>query len=72
VDDYYWKKNAAELLEFIGGDESYQMRVLTCTLLSIRATLRGSRFEAIGDRELRTTIGIAIMTIRGGRCLVKS
>jgi hypothetical protein len=71
VDDH-WKKNAAELLELIGGDESYQMRVLSCTLPSVRATLKGTRLEAIGDRELTTTIAIAITAIRGGKCGVKS
>lgn len=46
--DDQWKKDAEELLKVIGGDESYQMRVLSSTLPTVRATLTGSRFGAIG------------------------
>jgi hypothetical protein len=65
VDDQ-WKKDAEELLKVIGGDESYQKRVLSGTLPTVRTTLRGTRFEAIGDDDLSTIIVIAIAAIEGG------
>jgi hypothetical protein len=66
--DGQWKKDAEELLKVIGGDESYQMRVLSSTLPTVRATLTGSRFGAIGDDDLTTiiAIAIAIAAIGGG------
>lgn len=64
--DNQWKKDAEEMLELIGGDESYQMRVLSGNLPTVRATLRGTRFEAIGDDDLSTIIVIAIAAIGGG------
>jgi hypothetical protein len=65
VDDQ-WKKDAEELLKVIGGDESYQKRVLSGTLPTVRTTLRGTRFEVIGDDDLTTIIAIATTAIRGG------
>lgn len=66
MDDDQWKQNATDLLEAIGGEEPYQMRILSGTMSGIRATLGGSRFKAMRDDDLTTTIAIAITLIRGG------
>ena len=67
-DHWYWTKSTNEMLDLIGGDEAHQLRILSGDLPSVRAALKGTRFEVTGYHELATIIANATTTIRVRRC----
>ena len=60
----YWADSVEEMLSLLGSDLSYQERVLTDGLPTIRAALKESRFETMENGELASIVAMALAAVR--------
>ena len=67
--DAYWTDSANEMIAFLDPDNEHQLHILKGHLIGLRNALKGTRFEAMEDRELATVAATAITLTRRRSCV---
>jgi hypothetical protein len=62
--DGYWTDSANEMIAFLDPDNERQLHILKGDLVGLRNSLKGTRFEAMEDRELATVAATVITLTR--------
>ena len=62
--DAYWTDSANEMIAFLDPDNERQLHILKGHLIGLRNALKGTKFEAMEDRELATVAATAITLTR--------
>jgi hypothetical protein len=62
--DAYWTDSANEMIAFLDPDNERQLHILKGDLVGLRNSLKGTRFEAMEDRELATVAATAVTLTR--------
>ena len=62
--DAYWTDSANEMIAFLDPDNERQLHILKGDLVGLRNSLKGTKFEAMEDRELATVAATAVTLTR--------